>query len=77
MKKTTKYWLVELTRQKVYQFFEGQKTVSTNDLNDLSGFARKLNEDNPSDWWTICTNECASVFPELGVKFWNGEFIVI
>ena len=73
-KKTIKYWLVEVTRQKVYEFFKGQKQVTANDLNDLSGFAKKLNEDNPSDWWSICTNECPTKFVDFGVKFVNGRF---
>lgn len=74
-KKTIKYWLVEITRQKVHQFFKGQEQVTANDLNDLSGFARKLNEDNPRDWWTICTNECPTTFRDFGVKFINGKFV--
>ena len=75
MKKTIKYWLVEVTGQKVYQFFKGQKSVSTNEMNDLIGFMKKLNEDNPNDAWTICTNECPTKFVDFGVKFVNGVFV--
>lgn len=73
-KRKIRYWLVEATRQKVYQFFKGQKAVSTNELNDLIGFKRKLQEDNPNDFWTICTNECPTKFVDFGVKFVNGRF---
>lgn len=74
MKKTIKYWIVEATSQKVYQFFKGQKSVSANDLNDLAGFRKKLQQDNPNDCWTICTNECPTKFVDFGVKFINGKF---
>lgn len=74
MAKNVKYWLIEVKGQKVYQFFKGQKAVTTNELNDLVGFRRKLQEDNPSDYWDICTSECASIYEDFGVKFVNGRF---
>lgn len=73
-KRIVKYWLVEAKKRKVYQFFEGKKRVTSNDLNDLSEFRRKLQEENPNDFWAVCTNECRTIFGE-GVIFSNGVFL--
>ena len=29
----------------------------------------------PNEQWTICTNECATTFPEQGVRFSDGKFV--
>lgn len=55
--KNFKVWLVEAKKRKVYPFFEGKKRVTANDLNDLSEFRRKLQNENPNDFWAVCTNE--------------------
>jgi hypothetical protein len=72
--KNFKVWLVEAKKRKVYTFFEGKKRVTANDLNDLAEFRRKLQEDNPNDFWAVCTNECRTIFGE-GVIFADGSFL--
>lgn len=74
MAKIVKYWLVEAKKRKVYPFFEEKPNITSNDLNDLSEFRRKLQEDNPNDFWAVCTNECRTIFGE-GVIFSNGVFL--
>ena len=69
-----KVWLIEAKKQKVYPFFEGKKRVTANDLNDLLEFRRKLQNENPNDFWAVCTNECRTIFGE-GVIFSNGVFL--
>jgi hypothetical protein len=69
-----KVWLVEANKQKVYPFFEGKDKICANDLNDLANFRRKLQEDNPNDFWAVCTNECRTIFGD-GVIFSNGVFL--
>lgn len=73
-KRTIRYWLVEATKQKATEFFQGQKVVSANELNDLANFRKQLAAEYPNDCWAICTNECATAFHWLGVKFINGRF---
>lgn len=68
-----KVWLVEANKQKVYPFFEEKPNITTNDLNDLANFRRKLQEDNPNDFWSVCTNECRTIFGG-GVIFSDGAF---
>lgn len=68
-----KVWLVEANKRKVYPFFEGKDKICANDLNDLANFRRKLQEDNPNDFWAICTNECRTIFGG-GVIFSDGAF---
>jgi hypothetical protein len=69
-KRTIRYWLVEATKQKATEL----KITTTNELNDLANFRKQLAAENPSDFWAICTNECATAFHWLGVKFQNGRF---
>ena len=69
-----KVWLVEAKKQKVYPFFEGKKRVTANDLNDLLEFRRKLQNENPNDFWQICTNECCHNLGD-GVFFADGRFL--
>lgn len=73
MAKIVKYWLVEAKKRKVYPFFEEKPNITSNDLNDLSEFRRKLQEDNPNDFWAVCTNECRTIFGG-GVVFADGRF---
>ena len=73
-KRKIRYWLVEATKQKVTEFFQGQKVVSANELNDLKNFRQQLANEYPNDFWTICTNECPTKFVDFGVKFVNGRF---
>lgn len=68
-----KVWLVEAKKQKVYPFFEEKPNITANDLNDLANFRRKLQEDNPNDFWAVCTNECRTIFG-VGVIFSDGVF---
>lgn len=74
MAKLIRYWLVEATNQKATEFFQGQKAVTPNELNDLAAFRKKLSLEYPNDCWAICTNECATTFHSFGVKFINGRF---
>lgn len=68
-----KVWLVEANKQKVYPFFEGNPNITVNDMNDLANFRRKLQKENPNDFWAICTNECRTIFGG-GVIFSDGVF---
>jgi hypothetical protein len=65
-----RYWLVEATKQKATEL----KITTTNELNDLANFRKQLAAEYPNDCWAICTNECATAFHWLGVKFINGRF---
>lgn len=73
-KRIVRYWLVEARTQKVTEFFQGQKVVTPNQLNDLVDFRKQLALEYPNDCWAICTNECATAFHSFGVKFINGQF---
>lgn len=73
-KRTVRYWLVEVNAQKVTEFFQGQKIVTPNELNDLATFRKQLALEYPNDYWAICTNECITTFHSFGVKFINGRF---
>lgn len=68
--RTIRYWLVEATKQKATEL----KITTTNELNDLADFRKQLAAEYPNDCWAICTNECATAFHWLGVKFINGRF---
>lgn len=69
-----KVWLVEAKKRKVYQFFEGKPNITSNDLSDLVDFRKKLQNENPNDFWAVCTNECRTIFGG-GVIFSDGAFI--
>ena len=73
-KRTIRYWLVEATTQKATEFFQGQKVVSANELNDLADFRKQLAAEYPNDFWDICTSECVTIYKDFGVKFQNGRF---
>jgi hypothetical protein len=73
-KRTIRYWLVEATKQKATEFFQGRKVVSANELNDLANFRKQLAAEYPNDFWDICTNECVTIYEDFGVKFQNGRF---
>lgn len=72
--KNFKVWLVEAKKRKVYTFFEEKPNITANDLNDLSEFRRKLQNENPNDSWQICTNEYCQNLGD-GVFFSNGVFL--
>lgn len=74
-KRTIKYWLI--STQNAENGGGIIIPVELNKLNESIALCKRLNDMCSRKWWHICTNECASVFPELGVKFWNGEFIAI
>jgi hypothetical protein len=70
-----KYWLVSAVNA-----LAGELCIVPFDEKELS-FRQKqlgmLRTMCPNEHWCICTNECATTFPEQGVRFSNGKFVKI
>lgn len=73
-KRVIKYWLVSAVNALAGTLcvlpFNGEKY-----LIEHQQLCRLLNEKNHSERWTICTNECATTFPEQGMRFSDGKFV--
>lgn len=68
-----KYWLVSAVNSIAGTLCI--KPFSWKELSVYQQLCKVLNDVHPNEHWTICTNECPTIFPEQGVRFVNGRFI--
>lgn len=72
MKMQVEYWLVSAVNA-----LAGDLCIVPFGAKELSARVRQvelLRAICPNEQWTICTNECATIFPDQGVRFSNGKF---
>lgn len=68
----TNYWLVS-----PHNALTGELCVlpfGAKELNNYQKMCNYLKREQPHSRWTICTNECATIFHDEQLRFQNGRF---
>lgn len=72
MAKQVNYWLVS-----PHNAITGELCIlpfGEKELNNYQKMCNYLKREQPESRWTICTNECATVFNDEQLRFQNGRF---